>query len=192
VDTELGLSVAVTFPGDSNAQGYWPGAWTMGNLGRPGYGSTTDGVWPYSYDSCDVGTFPNQTSNGLPVAAATGGKKKYNGNLSWLAGQKMSACTCDGEDHPGPRNNLGRGAPEIDIFEAEKNKYGPGGATSQSAQFAPFSDQYQFPNTSEYVTIYDSSRTILSDFKYVSSFPSLDKLMTLALEDLAYNSLSPP
>jgi Beta-glucan synthesis-associated protein SKN1/KRE6/Sbg1 len=26
----------------------WPGAWTMGNLGRPGYGASTDGIWPYS------------------------------------------------------------------------------------------------------------------------------------------------
>lgn len=29
-----------------------------------------------------------------------------------------SACTCPGEDHPGPRNNIGRGAPEVDIIEA--------------------------------------------------------------------------
>jgi hypothetical protein len=27
----------------------WPGVWTMGNLARPGYGATTDGMWPYSY-----------------------------------------------------------------------------------------------------------------------------------------------
>jgi hypothetical protein len=32
------------------------------------------------------------------------------------------ACTCPGEDHPGPVNNIGRGAPEIDVLEAEKNK----------------------------------------------------------------------
>lgn len=60
------IEVSVTLPGpDSNTQGYvsssirnirtspayhlqWPGVWTMGNLGRPGYGATTDGTWPYS------------------------------------------------------------------------------------------------------------------------------------------------
>jgi hypothetical protein len=26
----------------------WPGAWTMGNLARPGYPATTDGMWPYT------------------------------------------------------------------------------------------------------------------------------------------------
>lgn len=53
----------------------------MGNLGRPGYGATADGLWPYTsvvglplhilftrsshlrrcfrYDSCDWGTLPN-------------------------------------------------------------------------------------------------------------------------------------
>ena len=62
------IEVSITLPGpDSNTQGYvsvvlnfmrscvpdilfqWPGAWTMGNLGRPGYRATTDGTWPYSY-----------------------------------------------------------------------------------------------------------------------------------------------
>lgn len=33
----------------------------MGNLGRAGYGASVDGMWPYSYDTCDVGTLPNQT-----------------------------------------------------------------------------------------------------------------------------------
>jgi beta-glucan synthesis-associated protein KRE6 len=43
------IEVALIFPGpDSNTTGYWPGAWTMGNLGRPGFGATTDGTWPYT------------------------------------------------------------------------------------------------------------------------------------------------
>jgi beta-glucan synthesis-associated protein KRE6 len=41
---------------------------------------------------------------------------------SYLPGQRLSACTCPGESHPGPvRKNgdyVGRSAPEIDIFEA--------------------------------------------------------------------------
>lgn len=43
------IEVSMTLPGpNSNTTGYWPGAWTMGNLGRPGYAATTDGVWPYT------------------------------------------------------------------------------------------------------------------------------------------------
>ena len=40
----------------------------MGNLGRAGYGASLEGMWPYTYDSCDIGTVANQSINGLPVA----------------------------------------------------------------------------------------------------------------------------
>ncbi|KAI0777564.1 beta-glucan synthesis-associated [Trametes elegans] len=160
------IEVSMTLPGpDSNTQGYWPGAWTMGNLGRPGYRATTDGTWPYSYDSCDVGTFPNQTyTNGSGPAAALHSdqsRSKYNYELSWLPGQRLSSCTCPGEEHPGPSNNIGRGVPEIDILEAEKNKEegGVGQVVSQSAQFAPFTHDYLYFNDTDQFTIYDTSLT---------------------------------
>ncbi|KII85737.1 glycoside hydrolase family 16 protein [Plicaturopsis crispa FD-325 SS-3] len=155
------IEVSITLPGpDQNTQGYWPGAWTMGNLGRPGYGGTTDGTWPYSYTACDVGTFPNQTySNKSGPAAALHSdwsKSKYNYELSWLTGQKLSSCTCSGEDHPGPNVGVGRGAPEIDILEVERNKLGDGQVVSQSAQFAPFTHDYIYLNaTSDEWTVYD-------------------------------------
>jgi len=111
----------------------------MGNLGRAGYGATLDGMvslpftdrvfaypaaqWPYSYDSCDIGTLKNQTLNGLPLAATVNGDDTRGGVLSYLPGQRLSRCTCSGEDHPGPKHAdgtfVGRAAPEIDIFEAE-------------------------------------------------------------------------
>ncbi|KAG8936064.1 hypothetical protein FRC02_004689 [Tulasnella sp. 418] len=175
------VEVAVQFPGGPGAMGYWPGAWTMGNLGRPGYGGSTDGIWPYSYDSCDVGTYPNQTrSLGDPPLASTSGKSKVNGALSYLAGQKLSACTCPGDDHPGPMVDgrfVGRGAPEIDIFEAEKDKNGPGGVTSQSAQFAPFSAEYLYD--AQYTTIFDSSRTIPNDFQGSATQQSISSLTNI-------------
>jgi beta-glucanase (GH16 family) len=59
----------------------------MGNLGRAGFGGTTDGTWPYSYDSCDVGALKNQSLNGVPD-----NPDKFN----YQPGQKLSACTCDG------------------------------------------------------------------------------------------------
>lgn len=96
---------------------------TMGNLGRAGYGATLEGLWPYSYDSCDVGTLSNQTLNGLPEAAVDSGATASDGHLSYLPGQRLSRCTCNGENHPGPKHSdgtfVGRAAPEIDIFEAQ-------------------------------------------------------------------------
>ncbi|KAF9443205.1 glycoside hydrolase family 16 protein [Macrolepiota fuliginosa MF-IS2] len=160
------IEVSVVFPGpDENTQGYWPGAWTMGNLARPGYSATTDGLWPYTYDSCDVGTFPNQTNkDGLGPPAALHSDKsrdKYNFELSWLPGQRLSACSCPGGDHPGPVDNKGRGAPEIDIFEAEKDKDNAiGQVVSQSAQFAPFTHDYFYDNTTtSSAQIFDDTRT---------------------------------
>ena len=49
-------------------------------------------MWPYSYDSCDLGTFPNQTAtDGTPPQARVGGIG--GGPLSYLPGQKTSSCT---------------------------------------------------------------------------------------------------
>jgi len=157
------IEVSLTLPGpNQETRGYWPGAWTVGNLVRPGYGATTDGVWPFSYDSCDVGTYPNQTlPDGSGPAAAlqsNASQAKYDYRLSYLPGQRLSACTCPGYDHPGPSNNKGRGAPEIDILEAEHNKQGSGGVVSQSAQFAPFAHDYVYLNdTSAEWMVYNSS-----------------------------------
>ncbi|KAF8625530.1 hypothetical protein AX15_005334 [Amanita polypyramis BW_CC] len=160
------IEVAVTFPGpNENTQGYWPGAWTMGNLARPGYSATTSGMWPYTYDTCDVGTFPNQTyPDGSGPQAAThsdASRAKYNYELSWLPGQRTSACSCPGSDHPGPSTDRGRGAPEIDIFEIEKDKANPTGqVASQSAQFAPFTHDYLYGNSSsDQYLIYDTTKT---------------------------------
>lgn len=152
------IEASVTLPGQNNVLGLWPAVWTMGNLGRAGYGATLEGVvclrfldswflpqfvtklqWPYTYDSCDVGTLPNQTLNGLPEAATENGGG-IGGALSYLPGQKLSRCTCNGEDHPGPKHSdgtfVGRAAPEIDVFEAQVDANLLTGDVSQSAQWA--------------------------------------------------------
>ena len=100
----------------------------MGNLGRAGYGGSLDGVWPYSYDSCDVGTLKNQTLNGQPVISTTSGPDEFDGSLSYLPGQRLSACTCPNDPtHPGPKTSngsfVGRSAPEIDLFEATVSEF---------------------------------------------------------------------
>ena len=58
------IEASVSLPGRSDVAGLWPAVWTMGNLGRAGYGGSLDGMWPYTYDSCDVGTLANQSLNG--------------------------------------------------------------------------------------------------------------------------------
>ncbi|ORY74277.1 glycoside hydrolase family 16 protein [Leucosporidium creatinivorum] len=160
---EFGLSL----PGKPTAQGYWPAVWTFGNLGRAGYGGSVDGMWPYTYNTCDVGTLPNQTwPNGTsPTAAKTSGSSDYGGELSYLPGQRVSACTCPGEDHPGPNVKTGRGAPEIDILEGQIAPNGKQGSASQSIQMAPMDAGYLWLNTTPYIQTWDTSLTTQNQWK---------------------------
>ncbi|KIK93596.1 glycoside hydrolase family 16 protein [Paxillus rubicundulus Ve08.2h10] len=162
------IETSVILPGSNNVHGLWPAVWTMGNLGRAGFGASLEGLWPYSYDSCDVGTLPNQTYPGTqtPLAATENGDPDHGNVLSFLPGQRLSACTCPGESHPGPvRSNgdyVGRSAPEIDIFEATVD--GGMGKVSQSAQWAPFNAAYQWLNTSDNLIINDPDITVLNSY----------------------------
>ena len=122
------LEISVSLPGPGGASGLWPGAWTLGNLGRPGFRASTDGVWPYTYNSCDAGITPNQS---------------MTDGTSYLLGQKLPSCVCQGEDHPTP--GTGRGAPEIDVFEASADPNLHIGVITQSYQVAPYDIWYQ-PN----------------------------------------------
>src|SRR6266576_5143732 len=105
-------------------------------------------MWPYTYAACDIGTLPNQTQNGSPAAVA---------GLSYLPGQRLSACTCSGSDHPGPSTSVGRGAPEIDVLEAQINIPRGKGQVSQSLQIAPFNYNYEFNNASSATPIEGSA-----------------------------------
>jgi len=138
------MEVGVIMPGRHDIGGFWPAIWTMGNLARPGFGATTDGTWPYSYDSCDVGAMPNQTD---PKTGAPGRTilTEEAGDLSWQPGQKLSRCTCAGQDHPGPINPdgtyKGRSSPEIDMIEAYSYEKTATAYGSQSLQIAPYDDK---------------------------------------------------
>ncbi|EIW66718.1 hypothetical protein TREMEDRAFT_45569 [Tremella mesenterica DSM 1558] len=156
--------VKVSLPGTPRIGGFWPGAWMMGNLGRPGYGATTEGTWPYTYDSCDSGTLKNQTN-----AAGTGPAGALEGNddtgISFLPGQRMSSCTCPGEDHAGPDVSYGRGVPEIDALEAQTDLSIPMGQLSQSAQVAPFDMDYQYTNTTDVCIPVDTTKTKFNSYQ---------------------------
>ncbi|KAG8218548.1 glycoside hydrolase family 16 protein [Butyriboletus roseoflavus] len=172
------IETSVSLPGVNNIVGFWPAIWTLGNLGRAGYGASLEGMvryhrlrppvlcsisaqWPYTYDACDIGTVANQTINGQPVAATEGGDSGKGGVLSYLPGQRLSRCTCPGESHPGPKHSdgtfVGRAAPEIDVFEAQITGTPLVGQVSQSAQWAPFDAGYIWQNTSKNEIIIDPS-----------------------------------
>ena len=38
------IETAVQLPGANNVVGMWPAIWTMGNLGRAGYGASLEGL----------------------------------------------------------------------------------------------------------------------------------------------------
>jgi len=166
------VETSVILPGANNIAGLWPAVWSMGNLGRAGFGASLDGMWPYTYDDCDVGTAPNQTLNGQPEAATVGGDPTEGGALSFLPGQRLSRCTCSGESHPGPVHSdgtfVGRAAPEIDIFEAQVSgpPGGPlSGIVSQSSQWAPFNQGYNWFNNSANLIIPNPTNTTLNQYK---------------------------
>ncbi|KAJ6593908.1 beta-glucan synthesis-associated [Mycena capillaripes] len=161
------IETSVRLPGANNILGLWPAVWTMGNLGRAGYGASLEGMWPYSYDDCDVGTAPNQTFGGAPLAATVNGDKGKGGALSWLPGQRLSRCTCPGESHPGPKHPdgsfVGRSAPEIDVLEAQITSKLVA-QVSQSAQWAPFDAGYEWLNNSDNFILPDPTISQLNTF----------------------------
>lgn len=139
------IEVSARLPNFGNVSGLWPGMWTLGNLGRPGYMATTDGVWPYTYDACDAGITPNQSSPD---------------GISYLGGQRLSSCTCPGDDHPNA--GTGRGAPEIDILEGEVDTNVKVGVASQSYQIAPM-DIWYHPDHN-FIEIYNDTITSLNTY----------------------------
>ncbi|KAI5964076.1 uncharacterized protein KGF55_002018 [Candida pseudojiufengensis] len=158
--------------------GLWPAVWSLGNLARPGYLASTDGIWPYTYNECDLGTLPNQSTT--------------NERMSYLPGQRLSKCTCFGNDHP--NIGIGRGAPEIDIIEGLFQYNRTWGV--QTVQVAPF-DEWWRPDY-EFIDITNQNETIIREdvgTVYQESISlatklNLDKFVkfTMEFESLDYNS----
>ncbi|OBZ76649.1 Beta-glucan synthesis-associated protein KRE6 [Grifola frondosa] len=170
----------VSLPGVNNIVGLWPAMWTMGNLGEQATGRhsrawcaltslsfiilyslppyvfiTSLTKWPYTYDA-------------MRLAATINGDPGNGGVLSFLPGQKLSRCTCDGESHPGPKHSdgtyVGRSAPEIDIFEAQITGTPLTAQVSQSAQWAPFNHGYIWLNTSANEVIPNTSISMQNSY----------------------------
>ena len=77
-------------PGSSQIGGLWPAFWILGNLARHTYVGSSSNIWPWSKTSCDPGKED---------------------------AQKISGCL--NTEHFGMSKGVGRGAPEIDIFEVQ-------------------------------------------------------------------------
>ena len=95
------IEAEVQLPGKYNVGGLWPALWLLGNLARHTYVGSSEHIWPWSSIVC--------TSKARDA-------------------QKLSGCQHIA--HYGMERYLGRGAPEIDIFEAQ-----PGGIKANTGPF---------------------------------------------------------
>lgn len=84
------VEAKVTLPGKGSVGGLWPAFWLLGNLARHTYVGSSQHVWPWSSNVCTEKSF---------------------------YAQQISAC--NKVEHFGLEKGVGRGAPEIDIFEVQ-------------------------------------------------------------------------
>lgn len=94
------IELEAQLPGKHNVGGLWPAFWLLGNLARHTYVGSSEHVWPWSSQTCTAKSRTAQLINGCANAA-----------------------------HFGMEKRLGRGAPEVDIFEVQpgnvKHNTGP-------------------------------------------------------------------
>ena len=89
------IEAQIQLPGEANVGGLWPSFWLLGNLARHTYVGSASHVWPFSSSVCDDQTSEAQLVNG-----------------------------CMDSVHYGFQPGVGRGAPEIDIFEIQPGNIG--------------------------------------------------------------------
>lgn len=84
------VEAEIQLPGKHNIGGLWPAFWLLGNMARHTYVGSTNHVWPWSSNICTEKAQFAQRING-----------------------------CMHSQHYGLQKGVGRGAPEIDIFEVQ-------------------------------------------------------------------------
>ena len=84
------IEAEAIMPGKPDVGGLWPAFWLLGNLARHTYVGSSNHMWPWSSTKCTQASFNGQLISG-----------------------------CDRVEHYGLEKGLGRGSPEIDIFEAQ-------------------------------------------------------------------------
>ena len=93
------MEAEIALPGKHNIGGLWPAFWLLGNLARHTYVGSSEHLWPWSSSVCTDKARTAQLIN-----------------------------ACDRVQHYGLHKGVGRGAPEIDVFEVQagKDKAGTG------------------------------------------------------------------
>lgn len=84
------IEAEVELPGKSDVGGLWPAFWLLGNLARHTYVGSSEHIWPWSSAVCTERSFDSQ-----------------------------AITACDQVAHYGLEPGVGRGSPEIDIFEVQ-------------------------------------------------------------------------
>jgi hypothetical protein len=90
------VEAEVILPGSDKIGGLWPAFWLLGNLARHTYVGSSEHIWPWSSTVCTEKSMDSQRVSG-----------------------------CDRVGHYGMPPGIGRGAPEIDIFEVQGGPVGP-------------------------------------------------------------------
>lgn len=109
------MEAEVAMPGRHNVGGLWPAFWLLGNLARHTYVGSSEHIWPWS--SSSVCTDKSKSA------------------------QLISAC--DRVEHYGLHTGVGRGAPEIDVFEVQ-----PGSIKANTGNFLKMSVGQPFMSSS--------------------------------------------
>jgi len=87
------IEAQVQLPGKSEIGGLWPAFWLLGNLARHTYVGSSAHIWPWSSNVCT--------------------EKSFNA---------QHASACSEVAHYGFHKGIGRGSPEVDIFEVQPGK----------------------------------------------------------------------
>jgi hypothetical protein len=104
------VEAEVILPGQDKVGGLWPAFWLLGNLARHTYVGSSEHIWPWSSTVCTEKSMDSQRVSG-----------------------------CDRVGHYGMPPGIGRGAPEIDIFEVQGGPVGPNeGVFLESSVGQPF------------------------------------------------------
>jgi len=95
------LEAEVILPGKPKVGGLWPAFWMLGNLARHTYVGSSEHIWPWSSTVCTSKSRDSQLVSG-----------------------------CANSVHYGMKKRLGRGSPEVDVFEVQ-----PGPIKAQEGVF---------------------------------------------------------
>jgi hypothetical protein len=110
------VEISATLPGIPGVPGLWPALWFMGNLGRATFLGSTAGLWPWTFDYCMNATEKKDVSS---------------------YGQNQTITACNADPGFGFHPHHGRGAPEIDIMEAQILELNGPAQHSTTLQMAP-------------------------------------------------------